>query len=59
MLHPTQEPYVCCSNGLAGQAYVAGSLRELLGNVTILMLQKGERQMNDALASILSGSAPQ
>lgn len=45
----------CCSDGL-GQAYTAGSLGELLGNVSALMLQKGERQMNDALASILSES---
>lgn len=47
---------VCCSNGLAGQAYVAGSLGELLGNVSVLMLQKGQRQMDEGLASILSGS---
>ena len=34
---------------------MAGSLGELLGNVSVLMLQKGERQMDAGLASILSG----
>ena len=41
---------------MGGQAYVAGSLGELLGNVSLLRLQQGERQMDDALASILSDS---
>ncbi len=40
-----------------GHFYEAGSLGELLGNVSAIMLQKAERQRNEVLASILSNTA--
>ncbi len=47
---------VLCSNGL-GQFYEAGSLSELLGNVSALKAQRAEQQTNEVLASILSDTA--
>lgn len=46
------------SNG-RGESFEAGSLAELLGNVSALVQRRAQAQMDDVLASILSDSATQ